>query len=299
MTDQPDVRHIACSYDGGVIAVGEFERNIQTWNAESRQRIADFETTLDYGGRRLAINRDGTLCAVGAYHRHGIAVYDATPGDELWRRRDLKGIQSLTFSHDGVWLRCCFGDKPCHVIDIETGETNCTVRGARRIAESEFDRASLLFSDGLAYFCVVDPSYKPIARIEKTSFAPLGVAFSPGRVCISESGSVIRCCRISDGKEEWTYKPKKGNHALRLTYNESAGVFAAIMWAYECGGPYSLVLLDQEVGSIREVAVIEHSWEFGFFRKGSALVCSSGSVLETVSGKLLGRMDFFLREGAD
>lgn len=88
------IRQIACSHDGPIVAVAEFERFVQIWNVESQRCIAKVETTLDFGGRRLAITRDGLGCVVGAYHVHGVALYETKSGTEVWRRKDLKGIST-------------------------------------------------------------------------------------------------------------------------------------------------------------------------------------------------------------
>src|SRR5882724_12685751 len=92
------VRQLATSRRGNVFAAGEFERGVHLYDLLTLERLRTIDTTLDFGGRRLAISNDGSTLIAGAYQVHGIAAYSCDTGKELWRRKDLKKVQQINFN---------------------------------------------------------------------------------------------------------------------------------------------------------------------------------------------------------
>ena len=289
---RPVIRHIATSCDGPVIAVAEFERYVQIWNVESQRRIAHFETTLDFGGNRLAITRDGQYCAVGAYRIHGIALYETKDGMEVWRRKDLKKVHTIRASLDGQHLLCGFEGKSFELLNLKTGRSKPSMRGVKDVFESVYDDLMIVDRKGRD-FQLVNAENKQIATIPRTTFAALDFAFAPQRVCLSESGGSIRCYDTNTRQELWEHNPGNGVHAPDLTYNESTRMFAAITWPYQQGGEHQLVTLHRDDGEVVTKIPINGAHEFAFCRKGSALVTSDGKIRKTATGEVEGVLDFF------
>jgi WD40 repeat protein len=286
------IRHISTSYAGTVIAAGEFERHVQIWDIESQTRIAEFETTLDFGGTRLAISPNGKSCAVGAYHVHGIALYDATNGTELWRRKDLKKVQKIRASHDGSRLLCGFEGKAFQPLNMDNGRSKPSLRGVQDIFESVYD--DLMIVDRIGKdFKLVNNNQQQVATVPRTTFAALDFAFAPKKIAITESGGSISCYDVNGGGKLWEHNPGNGVHALDLTYNESSGTFAAITWPYQNGGQHQLLNLLAETGKTEGAFPIDGAHEFAFCSKGSTLISSDGKLRNTATGDVYGTIPFF------
>jgi len=289
---RPVIRHIATFYDSPVIAVADFERYVQIWDIDSQRRIADLETTLDFGGNRLAITRDGQHCAVGAYHIHGVALYETKDGTEVWRRKDLKKVQSIRASVDGQRLLCGFEGKSFELLDVKTGRSKPSLRGVKDVFESVYDDLMIIDTKGRD-FKLANAANKQIATVPRTTFAALGFAFAPGKLCITESGGSTRCYDTRTGKELWEHNPGNGIHALDLTYDESTQMFAAITWPYQKGGEHQLVTLHPDDGEAVRRTAITGAHEFAFCSNGSAFITSDGKIRNTATAEVKGVLNFF------
>jgi outer membrane protein assembly factor BamB len=260
---------------------------VATWNVTAGSLLAVFDTVLDFGGRRLAIDSKGERCAAAAYTGKGLMCRGATDGTALWTRRDLKRLQFVAFSHDGLRLFCGSDARPCIVLDAATGEQVGALRGVRRLWESPFTGALLL--DGAQLRILPQPNARP-AGVDRTTFAILGAAFSPGALSISESGGPVRCVDLS-GREIWRYTPDEGRHVLDLSYSESAAAFVGVEWPYQVGGNKTLLRFDTANG--RAVAAdIGEPAETAFCLSGTLLLTSDGAVRDTMNGTLVSRLAF-------
>lgn len=295
MTGQAQIRHITTSFDGSMIAIAEFEHHVQTWSLDSCTRHAAFETTLDSGGNRLAISRNGEFCAVGAYHVHGIALYEAKTGTEVWRRKDLKKVQDIRISLDGERLLCGFENKSFEVLNIRNGRSKPSYRGVKKLWESPYEPVLLFDRNGRDYRLATEDNQQ-IATIPRQTFAALDCAFSPNKVCISESGGPITCFNVSTGEQLWQFDCGRGIHALDISYNETSQQFVAVTWPYERGGDHELVTINAESGSGECVQAITGACEFGFCHKGSLLVTSEGEIRDTATGEVVSQLEFTLCE---
>lgn len=286
------IRHIATSYDGPLVAAAEFERYVQIWDFESQTQVSEFETTLDFGGRRLAISPDGKHCAVGAYHVHGIALYSTNDGAELWRRKDLKKVQKIRASVDGQRLWCGFEGKSFQPLNMGTGRSKPSMRGVKDIFESVYDDV-MIVDRKRRDFKLVNGDDKQIATLPRTTFAALDFAFAPQQIAVSESGGAISCYDINGGQRLWKHDPGNGVHALDLAYNEITGTFAAITWPYQQGGQHQLVSLHAETGEPESTFPIDGAHEFAFCSKGSTLISSDGKLRSTANGEVYDVLPFF------
>jgi len=92
------VDEIVASDDSPFVAVVDIDCNVSIWNLSTGGKISEFRSFWDIGGQRLAISKDGSRCAVGAWNRYGITMHDTTQGRILWQRKELKKVQSMKFS---------------------------------------------------------------------------------------------------------------------------------------------------------------------------------------------------------
>ena len=285
------VRHIATSWSGARAVVGAFERRVAVWDVVARRKISEFDSVLDFGGRRLAITSDGERVIAGAYLRYGVACYNASSGKLLWQRKDRKKVQNISLAADDELVYCGFEGSAGHALDTITGETVERMRGVDDVHASSFE--PLLFKDmkSRSAELLLDGQSR-LGKIERATFAFLGCAFAPGLVVTSESGGPLRCFRTGDVVEMWRLHAPHGSHALELGFDEAAGLFEAIMWPFISGGQHSLCRIDPATGDLKATLVLPDSPVYGFCCKGSRLLTWDGSVLNTSSAELMGKLDF-------
>src|SRR4051794_19045303 len=156
------IRQLATSWTGRVIAAAEFERTVHLYDLATQERLRTIETTLDFGGQRLAVSNDGRRVIVGAYHVHGIAAYSCDTGAELWRRKDLKKVQHLNFNGDDSRVLCCFDSGPCESLNTQTGQSGKSLRGVRGAWESPY--APVRFLERSGGYTIADPE-APVATV--------------------------------------------------------------------------------------------------------------------------------------
>jgi len=286
------IRQLAASFSGSHIAAGEFEGTVHVWDLATAKLTTAFPTILDFGGTRLAITGDGRCCLTAAYHVEGLAAYAANDGTELWRRRDLKKAQAVRLSIDDRRIYCSFDRKACHVLNRESGKTIRTLPGVRDVWESPYEPLMLLEKRTLVLQAL---DGKKVASIGRESFAVLRVAFAPGLVCVGESGGPLRCLSTYTGQEVWRYS-QRGRHVVELAYAEAAKAFVGVSWAYEHGGPSRLLRFGQESGQASEVSELRHTEDRTFCQRGSRLLSSDGSVVDSATGRSEPNLPFAVRD---
>jgi hypothetical protein len=276
------IRHLATSFSGSRFAAAEFEHTVHIWDLRTATRQATFNTVLSFGGRRLAITCDGNRCAAAAYHVRGVEAYSTSEGAVLWRRTDLKKVQSVSVSIDDRRIYCCFDEKPCHVLSCDTGRTIRSWRGVRSVWESPYEELMLLVKRA---FVVQSHDEREISRFERESFGVLSVAFALGFVCVSEAGGPLRCLSTSSGYEVWRFS-ERGKHFLNLAFSETANAFVGVLWPYERGGRHQLFRFERETGAVLDVSELPQAAEFAFCQRGSRLITSDGSLINVATGGL-------------
>lgn len=275
------VRHFATSYAGSILLAGPWERTVATWDLNSAKCVASFDTVLDPGGRRLAVSSAGSTCVTAAYTRHGVAGYDTTTGDVVWRRLDLKQTQFVGFAAGDEAVHCAADTRPCHVLDPKDGRTVDTLRGVRRVWQSPSGTHAVLDRPKLE---VVDAGGRTLAKVARVTFAVLDVAFGPDTLCVSESGGPVRCFNYAGG-ELWRIEPRPDSHVLRLSYALELGIYSGVLWPYVKGGAKQLVRLEPGMAAATTVCLLGNATEAAFVRRGSALVTSGGSMFEVATGR--------------
>jgi outer membrane protein assembly factor BamB len=287
------VRLLASSWSGSVIAAAEFRRTVHVWDVAAERHVATFQTIMDPGGTRLAVTQDGRICIAAAYHVEGIAGYVASDGTEVWRRKDLKMTQTLRVSLDNRRVYACFDNRSCQVLNRETGKTIKTWPGVRDVWESPYQSVMLLEKRTLV---LQSPEERKIASIPAESFAVLCVAFGPGLVCVSESTGPLRCLDTQTGEERWRFQ-EKGQHFLELAFADHGQAFVGVCWPYEHGGSFRLLRFEPQSGAASVVTELGKAGAFEFCLRGTRLLSSDGSIMDSVTGHREGQLAFPAKEG--
>jgi hypothetical protein len=50
------IRHLAITDKSSIVAAALFKKTVQIWSWRTGQQLGEFQTMLDFGGRRLALN---------------------------------------------------------------------------------------------------------------------------------------------------------------------------------------------------------------------------------------------------
>lgn len=271
-------RTAVASSTGQRALIGAWENSVATIDLRRGNAISRFETRFDAGGHRLALSDqvDGVLAA--AFERHGLALYSCITGTERWRRADLKKIQRISLSRDGLTAFCGREAASLAVIDINTGETKRQIRGAQALYESSFDRVQVLDT---AHPHAIGEDGNRLFTIDRVTFAFLDVGFAPGAIVVSESGGPVRCIDNLTGAERWRYTPKNGSHVLELGFRLGDASVLGVEWPFEKGGPKTLVSWALSDGKVRNRQILGQPEGCCFGLEGSVVVFSDGSILPT------------------
>jgi hypothetical protein len=286
------IRHLAPSWSGDVFAAAEFESVVSIWSLKSQSKRAEFRTILDFGGTRLAIDKEGERCVAAAYHVHGIACYSAQTGEVLWQRKDLKKAQRIRILPSQTEIACGFEGGPLQVLSMRDGKTLQKIRGCRSLKISPFEPVQLA-DKAKPELQTLDAS--TVARIDRESFATSSVAFGHGVVAISEAAGPLLCFETGSGQLLWRYQGQVGS----VAYHSKLRRFLAIEWPFERGGIKSLLLLGVNSGKVEAKFPLGSSIVEAFCLAGTHLLSSSGWLLDTATGRVAKHFEFPLKDYPD
>lgn len=236
------------------------------------------ETTFDAGGERLALSDELDALLAASYHTNGLASYCCKTGREQWRRKDIKKVQRISLSADGLTAYCGREGASLAVVDLRSGETTLTVRGAHGLYESKFD--SVRFVDtAKPYLSRPDGSHKRV--IDRMTFAVLDVCFGPGLLVLSEAGGPVRCLDTASGRERWRYEPMAKRHVLHLGYQTASACILGVEWPYVEGGSKRLIRWSPTDGKVFDTMILGQPADCCFGRDGQVVVLSDGRIIST------------------
>jgi hypothetical protein len=272
------MRHIATSDKSSVFLTAEFENKIYAWDLDGYRKISEFDSVLDFGGRRLALSSDGKTCVAAAYLRYGICLYDTETGNKIWHRRDIKQTQRIKFSPDGKEIYASIESKPMVVLNSSDGSD---IKKLRATTNVYFN----LFGVPDAY----EKSRKILnygdAKIESPTFAFLDVCPVPSGFVISAPNSKLISYN-ANGNINWDITPKQGEHFVNIGYCEKANIINAVIYKYNDPRekPYNVLYgLHADNGEIiYQLGLPDEAVPqgFGFSQHGERLICTSGEVYE-------------------
>ena len=284
------VCHLAAS-EGSRVAAGAFEGLVEVWDVSTPARLGSFRTVLDFGGRRLCLDRLGTRCFAGAYRQACVVAYDVADGHVIWSRSDIGRVQKMSRSTDSM-LFIGVEDGPCQIVDSADGKTLEKLHGVVQVFESPAGTARLLDRKTP----VVELRGGRSFEVQRSSFAILDVAFGPSTLCLSEAAGPTRCLDLDDGREVWRYQPPQGEHVLFLTYCSSVDAFLGVSREYKRTSAYTLVHLGPGE-NLCHLAALGRPVVAAFCASGEAVLLDDGRLLTASTGELIRNVP--LVDGAD
>lgn len=271
----PLFRHVAPSLNGQIFATAEYEQVVSIWGIEDGRLLGVFRTQLEYGGRRLALSPDGTLCAAGAYDVYGVSVYRIPDGALLWTRPELTRLQWLEFDPRQSTVIAGFDDKPLLVMDGKTGQIHQSLRNVRRKYANPYSGAFILDGTRLELYTRAGQSIP----IERRALEVLCTAFNQDIAYLTEARGWLRAIDCTRGNQVWEYNPEPGFHLTNLAYNRMTGTLFGVLVSFERGGSKLLFEFDAMTGRIVDEVILDGEpgvTEFG--SHGSRLVTSEGYI---------------------
>jgi len=119
---------VACSDNGGVVALGFKNGAVKLWDNFNARRLPDIPTR-ERGLSQLALTRDGSTL-VSAGRSNSIAVWDVATGTNRFRLPARESaVMSLAFSPDGQMLAAGHEDSTIQFWDAASGATRVTLAG--------------------------------------------------------------------------------------------------------------------------------------------------------------------------
>lgn len=279
-----DIRHIATSSNGKIIAAAEFEQRVQIIDIASLTVISEFDTILDFGGRRLTISEDGQICLCGSWERDGICAYETSTGKLIWQRKDLKKvqhIQNLTAYTDQVFAHFEMG--PSRLLDIYTGAEIHKFPGSEYLVNAK-DVPIDVIGKRRSILVINRLTRKIIASIPTKSFAILDIVTSDDSFAVSESGGPLSCYDISTGIHKWDIPADDDGHFLRVSFHPILKQFVGVSWPFLNGGNKKLKYIDKNTGEITKELAIHCPVETEFALSGQVLVTSERKIIDIQSG---------------
>jgi hypothetical protein len=275
-------RNAVSSSTGRRVLLAAFEHTAVILDLTTGACSKSLETVFSAGGKRLALSDEVDVLLAAAYHVHGLAAYSCKTGREQWRRRDLKKVQQITLARDGIAAYCGREGASLAVVDLRSGETTRTLRGARALYDSRFE--SMQFVDAGKPKLLRGAGRRKVF-VERTTFAFLDVCFAPGLLTLSEVGGAVRCLDTASGRERWRYQPGAGRHVLHLGYQEAEPCLLGVEWSYAKGGVQRLIRWSPDDGRLIDSTIIGKPADSCFGLRGEVVVLADGQVIATTPTK--------------
>jgi hypothetical protein len=279
------IRHVSTSFQGNIIAVAEFEKKVQIVDVLKQKVISEFETVLDFGGRRLAITETGEICICGCWERFGICGYETSTGRMIWKREDLKKVQKIEIIRSNInAVFAQFASGVSRFLDIKTGNDILELRGVKNYYESRFQPVNVY--DRSAKIEITDrQTHAVLAKIEHQSFAILDVAFSPDSVLISEAGGPLSCYYTNNGELKWRVPKDEKEHYTRIGFVEEIGAYICLSHPFEHADK-KLIYVNCHKGIIENQLDIHQPIVAEFLFKDEFLATSNRELIAVKSGNI-------------
>jgi hypothetical protein len=284
------IRHLSGCDDSFLVAAAFFDSVVQVWNCENGEKVGEFETVLDFGGRRLALTNAGNIC-VAASWQGGLAGYSVPRGILLWHRSEFVEIQNISCSRSEGVIFCGFEGGTTAIVSAASGDQVGLISNAQRVICASSSRTKLLEQQQNYHIqdsCSLD--------IPALSFTLLDAAFSEDQVCLSEPNEGVRCIELRSGRTLWHHRVFRSNY---LTFCVEDNNFYCISGSNRPPHDCSLIRLAPSLMDCDQAAYLGPCWAATFIRLGALLVTMRGDVYETATGKIVRQLNFPQREYPD
>lgn len=248
--------------------------------AVTRQHVPEY----DIGGRRVALSSDGSFVVVAAYHRHGLAVRDAS-GSVLWQRRDIKKTQNVVWSMTDQVIYCCVEKRGCFLLAASDGNELGRWRGVQR---NFVGAGNKIIRTTSKHIELTSDNGESLAKTPLVTFAALWAEFGDGTVAISESGGPVRFFSSTNLRVIAEYIPPKGHHVLTLGFSPAEGIYRGVEWEYAERGEATLLEFGRSDYSVKRRMKLSSS-RAQFCLAGTHLVLDNGALVN-VHGQTVRQM---------
>lgn len=264
------------------------EKKVSLWSLGKMEKIGDIDTTLDFGGSRLALilTDKEPIIVTGAYTRYGVSAYKLD-GEKLWERKDLKKPQYIKSLKRGeeICIGVGFDQKSFHFLNAHTGDTINLYKNVRQIFTNQDDTLWITVSDTARnrYIKLIDTNKeverwsKDIDILSKNNLV-LSAGFSDEKILINISDILI--CYDNIGNENWRYDCPEEYIIHNVSWNKKENYWLFILWSHINGGPKYLCKIDEN-GSLISKDNLGEIWEYSFSGDGQLLITSDGEVIDT------------------
>lgn len=273
------------------------DRSVQVWSVERQEPESEFKTVLDFGGQRLALctTSDRMVVVAGAWERQGICGYDASTGNRLWQRKDLKQVQSVAPADDGSAVAACFDSRSMQVLEAVSGTTITTVRGVRGFWQSRHRAIAPAEVMGHVALLATD-SWRVHWRAPVAGFGLLDAAFGPDALLVSnaiafdsgEADSVY--CFSLEGQLLWKRQTADGTNVPWLAWDEDTGGWLGIRHDIKQRTPETLLRWSQDGALLSRIPLGSRVATYAFLPAGRLMVTGLGQVVDTRTARQIGRL---------
>ncbi len=251
---------------------------VRLFNIAEKRFAIDLFTHKDSGGVSVAMSPDDRHCFLGTYYSWGLACFDVSTGQIVWKRDDLKRFYGLSYSKAQQCLFAYFDGKSALRIDPKTVATLETFQRVNLVSASPFNDA-VLFGDGGRRFTMHKPDGGITWTVPRESFAVLDIAWSAETVAISEVGSErsngtragIRCYSLH-GELLWRYEGKK-HHMSPIMYQPNNRQYIGVDFGIY--GPKDVLLVhwDELTGRICNEQEVPYAMRGAICQQGRLMFC--------------------------
>ncbi len=218
-----EVREMASSVNGRFFIAAAFEKQVMVFNAESAEKLGEYNTHFEFGGQRISITNSGEYFASAAYGRYGVSLYETATGNCLWTNKEIKRIQCIYFSDDDKILNVVNADDSLFMVSTADGTI---IEKRSRISKLYVSGCGKVYLNSSGIIQWENDDIKTEEKVYK-------LCRSADKVYASILGGGLLCFNIN-GDLVWSTKNKTNEHFVDLSYNENMDILFAIGYKYDC-----------------------------------------------------------------
>ncbi len=271
------------------VAAAMFPHRVTVWDVAKAGRVSTLDVLLGFGGRRLALAPDGSICVASSWQGEGLVCYDVRTGFAVWRRPDLKMVRYVSFSTNGKYLFCGLENASSVVVETTWGGIDACWASVSDVTCSP--HAPIHLRHGWENEIRTDRG-ELLARIGDERHQVADAAFGPDALCVAERNGSVYVVSLPDGDVRWREVAARGAQTLRVAAAPKTNEFVGVRRSTRSARLCELVRWNAETGTCREVVTFDATHAFTFCRDGGALVTGDGRLIDTNCGDVTQTLDF-------
>lgn len=227
---------------------------LRLYDLKRREFVQEFRIP-DSGGMSVAVSADDRFLFLATYYSWGMACVEIASRKFVWRRKDLKRFNGLSFSPKDNCLYAEFDRGSAIKIDSMTGETIAKFPRIGEVSVSSYGDYVLMCDP--KYMCLRDTAGNSLQKWPREGFKVLTVGWSTQTIAIVECVDLLtlqekygtRVYDLKSGALVWR-QPRKETQPLGIMFKPE-GEYVAIEGLMKNLGKNILVHLDEQTGSIK------------------------------------------------